>query len=133
MSPLPDTLASAREQVFATERAFARTMAQRDHQAFGGFIAPDAVFLNGASALHGKAQVAQHWADYYVGPDAPFSWEPEAVESLDSGDLALSTGPVRDSTGKHIANFTSVWRRTASGNWQIVFDQGHPVCDCAPR
>ena len=52
-APIPATNGSAspREQVFATERAFAATMAHRDLAAFGGFIDDEAVFLGGAEPL----------------------------------------------------------------------------------
>src|SRR5664279_4663458 len=42
----PD-LAALRSEVAATERAFARTMAERDFSAFTSFVADDAVFFSG--------------------------------------------------------------------------------------
>ena len=70
------------------------------------------------------------WKRFYEGPTAPFSWQPETVEVLDSGDLALSSGPVRDPQGKLVATFTSIWRLEAPGTWRIIFDKGNDVCDC---
>ncbi|MDB5871502.1 MAG: hypothetical protein JWQ07_944, partial [Ramlibacter sp.] len=81
--------AEARQQVTATERAFAQTMADRDHRAFATFVADDTVFFSGPTPLHGKQQVVDFWARFYAKPDAPFSWAPEEVEVLDSGNLAL--------------------------------------------
>jgi hypothetical protein len=52
---------------------------------------------------------------------------------LDSGTLALSSGPVRDASGKHFANFQSIWRQESPGVWRVVFDRGERVCDCAPK
>ena len=49
---------------------------------------------------------------------------------LDSGNLALSSGPVRDPNGKLFATFTSIWRQEAPGTWRIIFDKGNEVCDC---
>jgi ketosteroid isomerase-like protein len=123
---------SAREDVAATERAFAATMAARDHAAFTAFLAPDAVFVSGTRTLRGRSEVAAAWRRFYDAPEAPFSWEPETVEVLDSGTLALSAGPVRDPRGKLIARFTSIWRLEAPGIWRIVFDSGADACDCAP-
>jgi hypothetical protein len=49
---------------------------------------------------------------------------------LDSGTLALSSGPVRNPRGELSARFSSVWRREVGG-WRIVFNKGSPVCNCA--
>ena len=48
------------------------------------------------------------------------------VEVLDSGTLALSTGPVLDPDGRRVGTFSSVWRREADGAWLVVFDKGCP-------
>ena len=46
------------EQVLATERAFARTMADRDHEAFRSFLSDEAVFASEEKPLRGREQVA---------------------------------------------------------------------------
>jgi ketosteroid isomerase-like protein len=120
-----------RQQVFATERAFARTMADRDIAAFTGFVSDEAVFFSGSGPLRGKAQIAAGWKRFFEKKEAPFSWEPAQVEVLDSGVLALSTGPVFDPAGKRIGTFTSIWRQEAPGTWRIVLDKGEDACDCA--
>ena len=121
---------SARDQVWAAELAFARTMADRNLSRFGDFVAEDAVFFEGARVLRGKSEVVAGWSGFFAGPDAPFSWEPDQVEVLASGDLALSTGPVRDSTGNIVARFNSIWRLEPSGQWRVVFDKGSPLSPC---
>jgi ketosteroid isomerase-like protein len=126
----PDT-ADLQRQVANTERAFARTMATRDFAAFTSFIADDAIFFAGDQPLRGKRQVAESWQRYFETRDAPFSWEPATVEVLDSGTLALSSGPVHDADGRMIATFTSIWRQEAPGRWYIIFDKGNAACDCA--
>ena len=50
---------------------------------------------------------------------------------LESGTLALSSGPVHDPSGRRTATFTSIWRQEAPGVWRVVFDKGNEVCDCA--
>lgn len=129
----PKTSAAAlRDEVLATERAFAKTMADRDHAAFVSFLASETVFFSGEKPLRGAEAVAAWWKKYYEGKEAPFSWEPALVEVLDSGTLALSTGPVRDPSGKETGTFTSIWRREGPGTWRIVFDKGNPVCPKEP-
>jgi ketosteroid isomerase-like protein len=126
-APAPDDL---RQQVMAAERAFAKTMADRDHHAFAQFVSQEAVFFSGPQPLRGRQQVVDWWARYYQGAQAPFAWEPEEVEVLASGTLALSSGPVRDPAGQLIGRFTSIWRLEAPGQWRVVFDKGSPACKC---
>ena len=117
---------SPREQVWAAEVAFARSMAERDARAFAEFIADEAVFFAGTTTLRGKARVVEGWAGFFTAKEAPFSWAPDQVEVLESGTLALSTGPVRDPQGKTVARFNSIWRLEAPNRWRVVFDKGGP-------
>lgn len=124
------TNAELQAEVTAVERAFAQTMADRDHTAFARFVADDAIFIDGEQALRGKAAVLQAWQPLFAKPAAPFSWQPQLVEVNDAGDLAISRGPVRDAAGKLISGFSSIWRREAPGVWKIVFDQGAELRAC---
>ena len=118
--------ADLRSQVETAERAFARTMADRDLEAFAALVAEDAVFF-GAAPLQGREAVVEGWAIYFDGPEAPFSWEPEEVVVLASGTLAHSSGPVRNPAGEQVGTFNSVWRLEADGRWRVIFDKG---CGC---
>ncbi|HET9481045.1 MAG TPA: DUF4440 domain-containing protein [Candidatus Polarisedimenticolia bacterium] len=127
------TIAAGEDQaarVRAAEISFAKTMADRNHGAFVSHIADEAVFFGGATVLRGRAAFGEGWKRFFEGAEAPFSWEPEKVEVLDSGTLALSTGPVRDPKGTRVGTFNSIWRKEPDGSWKIVFDNGCPPCDC---
>jgi ketosteroid isomerase-like protein len=126
----PAALTALTRQVFVAESSFAATMARRDSVAFARFVAPDAVFFGEKTVQRGKAAVVERWNRFFAGPDAPFSWRPEKVEVLDSGDLALSTGPVFDPEGHQVGTFSSIWRHESDGSWRVVFDKGCPVCNC---
>jgi ketosteroid isomerase-like protein len=121
------------QQVTDAERAFARTMAERDHDAFTSFISEEALFFSGEETLRGRQAVADGWKKYFEGAEAPFSWEPKHVVVLDSGTLAHSSGPVYGPDGRCFATFNSVWRREARGVWRVVFDKGAPHCEPAAR
>jgi ketosteroid isomerase-like protein len=86
--------------------------------------------MSGGRATRGATQVAERWKAFFDGPQAPFSWAPDTVEVLDSGALAMSSGPVRDPSGKRTGTFNSVWRRESDGKWKIVLDNGCPACNC---
>jgi uncharacterized protein (TIGR02246 family) len=120
------SLEQRRAEVFAAERAFARSMAERDFAAFGRYVADDCVFFSGSTPLRGRTAVLEAWKAFFEAPSAPFSWEPDQVEVLASGDLALSTGPVKNPEGAVTARFNSIWQRQADGRWRVVFDKGGP-------
>lgn len=127
-----ETTEELARQVREAETAFAKTMADRDLQAFAKFIADDAVFFGQKEAFSGKAAVIESWQGLYQGKEAPFSWRPENVEVTSSGTLAHSSGPVFDPQGKQFGTFNSIWRREADGTWQVLFDKGCNVCNCKP-
>jgi ketosteroid isomerase-like protein len=118
--------ASPRDQVWAAEVAFARSMAERDLKKFGECVSEEAIFFAGTTPLIGKAKVIEGWAGFFKDSAAPFSWEPDQVEVLASGTLAISTGPVRDPAGNVVARFNSIWRLESGNVWRVVFDKGSP-------
>jgi len=117
------------QQVRDAETAFAKSMADRSLGAFASHLADEAIFFGGKGPIRGRAAVVAAWRRFFEGADAPFSWEPEIVVVLDSGTLALTSGPVRDPSGAQIAVFQSIWRLGADGAWRVVFDKG---CDYCP-
>jgi ketosteroid isomerase-like protein len=125
--------ADLKKQVADTERAFAATMKARDFAAFKSFITEEAIFFSGQTPLRGREAIAREWRKFYDGPQAPFSWEPEEVEVVDSGTLAYSGGPVYDPSGKKVGRFNSIWRLEAPGRWKVVFDRGDPPCACKAK
>jgi ketosteroid isomerase-like protein len=118
---------NAHDEVVAAERAFAKTMADRDFKAFQSWLSSEAVFFTGSSVEHGPSQIETVWKPYFTGPAAPFSWVPDNVQVLPSGKLALSTGPVYVQ-GQEVGRFNSVWRLESPHTWRIVFDKGEAVC-----
>jgi ketosteroid isomerase-like protein len=117
------------EQVRRTESAFAATMARRDHLAFTTFLSEQAIFIDGEAVSRGKAAVAAAWMPLFNGAAAPFSWAPDAVQVLDDGSLAHSSGLVRNPKGRAVARFNSIWRQESPGVWRIVFDKGSPLSE----
>ncbi len=120
--PQGATLVAA-EEVRSTETAFAKTMADRDLDAFARFISSDAIFFDGEKIQRGRAEILAAWKPLFADSMAPFSWSPDRVEVLASGDLAFSTGRVRFN-GQVVGRFNSIWRLEAPHTWHIVFDKG---------
>jgi ketosteroid isomerase-like protein len=129
VATLPQAQSDLAEQVRQAERAFAQTMADRDHDAFRSFLAEEAIFFGGQGAIRGRLAIAEAWKPFFDGPQAPFSWEPEIVEVLDSGTLALSSGPVKDAEGNLTGTFNTIWRLEPDSTWRVVFDKG---CSAVP-
>jgi len=122
-------LTELHRQVVATEKAFARSMQDRDFDAFRSFLADDAIFVANPEPFRGKEAVALAWGRYFEDAEAPFSWGPEKVVVSDSGELALSSGPVYNPDGAEIGTFTSIWQRESAGDWRIIFDKGGCSCE----
>lgn len=115
-----------RRQVFVAESSFAASMAKRDLEAFASFISSEAIFFGDTAVMRGKRAVIDGWRLFFDKPAAPFSWKPDQIEVLPSGNLAISNGPVFDPGGKRVGSFSSIWRREPDGSWQIIFDKGCP-------
>jgi ketosteroid isomerase-like protein len=116
--------AALRKQVFAAESSFAASMARRDFDAFASHVSPEAIFFGDTTVMRGKEAVLNGWRRFFQKPGAPFSWKPDVIEVLQSGNLAISNGPVFDPGGKKVGNFSSIWRREPDGSWKIIFDKG---------
>jgi ketosteroid isomerase-like protein len=123
-----------RDTVGNQERAFADTMAKRDFAAFSSFVSSEAIFFGGPdgnTAMRGRDAVLAGWKPLFEGPAAPFSWKPDVVEVLESGTLALTSGPVLDGKGQRTGRFNSVWRLEPDRRWRVVFDRGCPASRCS--
>jgi ketosteroid isomerase-like protein len=124
----PQARAALVQQVTDAENAFAKTIVDRDFDAFLSFIAEECIFLNGGSPLRGRKAIGDFWKRFYTGPNPPFTWKPDLVEVLDSGNLAQSIGPVANPNGVVNMRFYSTWRLEGDGKWRVVFDDGYTVC-----
>src|SRR5580765_443980 len=85
------------QRVADVERAFAATMAKRDAAGFASHVSQEAIFMGSSDTprvLRGRQAIVEAWKQYFDDPAPPFSWEPDIVEMLDSGTLALTSGPV---------------------------------------
>ena len=112
------------------ETGFAKSMAERDFEAFGSFIDEHAVFINGGKPLRGKQEILNHWQAFFVDAEAPFAWKPVIVEVSASNGLGYTEGPVLLANGSTIATFYSTWQLKSDGTWKVVFDNGHDTCEC---
>ncbi len=113
-----------KREVFAAESSFAASMTERNFDAFGSHLSPEAIFFGDTTVMRGKQAVLKTWRRFFDKPDPPFSWKPEVIEVLPSGKLALSSGPVFDPKGEQVGTFSSIWRRESDGSWKIIFDKG---------
>jgi ketosteroid isomerase-like protein len=114
-------------QVRETELAFAKTMADRDFPGFVAYLSKEAIFFADSAIRRGPDEIAAAWQPFFSDPTPPFSWQPDHVEVLPSGRLALSTGPVY-ADGRVVGRFNSVWRLEGHNRWRIVFDKGETIC-----
>ncbi|MBF8269348.1 MAG: hypothetical protein HW386_1057, partial [Gammaproteobacteria bacterium] len=75
------------EQVFAAERAFANTMAERDLQAFSDFVSEEAIFFSSEVPL-GDFSGSEPNGTYLIF----LGWPCNLISSLASGRGFISSG-----------------------------------------
>jgi len=123
-------VSALQDDLRATEIAFAKTMADRDFEAFQKFISEEALFFTSQGELRGKQAVLDGWSRFFEGEAPPFSWKPSTVAVLASGSLGITSGPVVSPQGERIGTFSTVWRRAAGGAWQVAIDRGCGAAGC---
>lgn len=129
-APSAEQMQAWQREVRAAECGFAASMARRDLAAFERHLAEATLFFMGPNRpLHGRAAVVAAWKRFYDGAEAPFQWEPDEIAVSPDGQLAYSTGPVRNARGELTNRFNSVWRREGPGRWVIVVDRGAPLTE----
>jgi len=118
------------EEVRCREIGFSKSVEVQDHELFVSFIDPDARFVSNR-VTHTPAAIAEAWSVFFTEDGPLIKWRPQFVEVLESGDLALTRGPYRlisrNDEGEMVegwGTFNSVWRRSADGEWYVVFDAG---------
>lgn len=123
----PDPVASLE----AAERAFARTAAERDVEAFRSFLLPESVFFGpGQPTLVGPDLIVEGWSIFFREDGPSIAWEPDSVVVLGDGSLGMTRGPWttrgRGEEGIEVVRtgtFFSVWKWTEDG-WRLLFDSG---------
>ena len=128
----PGNLKAAADQILKSDAAFARSVAEKNREAFLSFIAEVTTFNGGtANELHGRDAVMKAWADFFA-PDGPtLSWTPLNGEVVGAGDVGYTTGRSvyrqkgadRKVTERH-GQYITVWRKQPDGSWKVVFDTG---------
>jgi len=112
-----------------TERAFARTSAEKGtREAFAAFIVDDGILFR-PTAVFGKKWMQEH----PLPPSATrplLSWQPIFAAVSRAGDLGYTTGPwqfkqdIKDAKPVAFGNFMTVWRKQADGTWKFALDLG---------
>ncbi|WP_156126434.1 hypothetical protein [Hymenobacter sp. DG25B] len=122
----PDkTVRNDLETLVEAERTFAAYGQEHSVQnAFGKY-------LSNAFLLH-KGQFMRGRDIYAQAPEQPgrLVWRPVFADIAASGDLGVTTGPweFRPNTladaPTRFGNFATIWRKTAAGDWEAVYDGG---------
>jgi ketosteroid isomerase-like protein len=130
-----ETREDALASLVAAERAFAQVSLDSGYKAaFLSVLAADATLFQ-PGPVNGREVVS-------AADDPPFilSWYPVTADIAASGDLGFTTGPYsvkpKDpaETRRGSGHYTSVWRRLASGTWELLVDLGtrHPAAATPP-
>jgi ketosteroid isomerase-like protein len=114
------------------DRAFAKSVADKNREAFLSFIADVSTFNGGTpDEIRGRDAVWNEWKGFFGVNGPTLTWEPTHAEVLGSGDLGYSVGRSvtrRRTPDGNVAErrgeYLTVWRKQADGRWKVVFDSG---------
>jgi len=131
-----ETREEALASLVAAERGFAQVSLDSGYKvAFLGVLAADSTLFQ-PGPVNGREVVS-------AAEDPPFilSWYPVTADIAAGGDLGFTTGPYsvkpKDpaETRRGSGHYTSVWRRDASGKWELLVDLGtrHPPAASPPE
>ena len=131
-APPPAALSAAECEVWARELSFARSVADRDAEAFAAHLHEDAAFgVSRPGVTRGRAAITAEWAGLIAGTRVRLSWYPTHTAIGGVSDIAWSSGPAlyeavdpADPVQHRIGAFTSVWHRGGDGVWRVLFDDG---------
>jgi ketosteroid isomerase-like protein len=116
--------------VWQRELTFAQSFEKHDAKAFAAHLHPGAVFSAGTNApIRGRDAVIKDWAPLVEGKEIRLRWRPDVVNIGGDRGIAISRGPyvledIRpDAKVKfRVGQFTSIWVKQPSGEWQVLFD-----------
>lgn len=122
--------APLREQLLAADRAFSAAAADRGLEGWMSVMADDAVRLEFFGPLHqGRAAVRAADAPLFADPAARLVWQPVEAATWSGGRLGLTRGAwefIAGDASLARGEYLTLWRRTASGNWEVILDTGAP-------
>ena len=118
------------DDVLAADRAFAARAADSGTQAaFVEFLASDAVLFR-PSVVNG-----QEWLRTHEEATGRLEWSPATGFASCDGQSAVTLGPwtYRQDASSESGFYLTVWRKSASGAWEVVLDHGVDGPPGAPR
>ena len=130
--PQAPNLEAAAAQMVKADRDFARSVADRNRQAFLSFVAEVTTFNGGtATEVRGRDAVMKDWENLFEPNGPTLTWQPTKGEVIASGDVGYTTGrsvfrtKAKDgTTTERLGVYLTVWRKQPDGSWKAVFDTG---------
>ena len=117
----------------AAENAFCKKAAETSiRDAFFDYMARDAILFR-PGPVNGK----DFFRDRPSNPGPVLTWYPSYAELSSTGDMGWTTGPweyrsAKDKPAEAWGHFATVWKKQATGRWQVIFDEGHS-CPAPPQ
>lgn len=127
----PDLQAEA-SRIVQADAAFAKSVADKDRQAFLTFLSGVTTFNGGSpNEVHGRDAVMKQWSVFFE-PDGPaLTWVPIKGEVIGAGDLGYTVGrsvsrrKAADGTiTERHGQYLTVWTKEDDGSWKVIFDTG---------
>jgi ketosteroid isomerase-like protein len=125
-------LQGAAAEIVKADAAFARSVADKNRDAFLSFLAEATTFGGGTpNELHGRDAVMKEWGEFFTADGPTLTWQPTKGEVIGAGDLGYTIGrsvfrrKAADGTvTERHGQYVTVWKKEADGSWKVIFDTG---------
>jgi ketosteroid isomerase-like protein len=134
-SPLAAQVAHHERAISDAYSAWVETVNEKDLDAWGEYLAPEALFLPPNSpALSDRSEILEFYAALFADEQFSLDCRQEGVEVAGSEDIAWSfgycssTSTAPDGALAHgDSKWTKVWRRMPSGAWKCAMNSWSPT------
>ncbi len=131
-SPVAD-LNGERERLLEADRAFARETQARGVEGWVSYFAADGVMFRSGGPVVGHEGIRELMAPAFGDTTFSLTWEPQAAEVAEAGDLGYTYGRYRSTrivpnrqSEVRTGSYVTIWRRQLDATWRVALDIGSP-------
>ncbi|HEX9729427.1 MAG TPA: nuclear transport factor 2 family protein [Gemmatimonadales bacterium] len=123
------------QELFAADRAFNASVAQKGSEAWVRWFAPDGMMIQAGPGVITGHEAIRTAASFLDVAGTVLSWEPVEAHIARRADMGWTRGhytyTTRSDTGMQVSRgvYVTVWHRQPDGLWKVAVDVGNPIAE----